>query len=229
MACGSRARAGSAWQRAGRARSAAPRRWSSSWKSAASGQRLLKSALERAGSTSRRGQAPVIRNGRSGLEGSPLARTSAIMPRATRTRTPSAISSSSSLSSDHLRDLADQAAGGDDLVAAPHVLDHLLMVLRPLLLGPDDQETHDDEDQDERDELHEHVRRHRRRRPRLGKSRGDHLRLSKRVERHPSKPSRQGAPEKVARTIASGSAESNGVRSRSACAPGHLSDCMPRR
>ena len=73
---------------------------------------------------------PAIRRGRSrhqALTGSPLERTSEIMPRATFTFTPSAISTSISAIVDHLRDLADDAAGGDDRVAAAHVLDHLLM------------------------------------------------------------------------------------------------------
>ena len=58
---------------------------------------------------------------------------------------------------DHLGDLADQPAGGDDGVAAAHVLDHLLVLLHPLLLRPQDQEIHDDEDQDERQQRHQHV------------------------------------------------------------------------
>ena len=75
------------------------------------------------------------------------------MARATFTLTPSAISTSmSGVSVDHLGHLADDAAGGDDGVAAPHVLDHLLMLLHPLLLRPDDQEPHDDENEDERNE-----------------------------------------------------------------------------
>src|SRR5215213_8803243 len=54
------------------------------------------------------------------------------------------------------RDLADDPAGGHHRVAASHVLEHLLMLLHPPLLRPDDQEPHDHEDEDERDEIDEH-------------------------------------------------------------------------
>src|SRR3954454_5661299 len=52
-----------------------------------------------------------------------------------------------------LGDLADDAARGHDRIAAPHVLDHLLVLPDLALLGPDDEEPHDDENQDERNEL----------------------------------------------------------------------------
>src|SRR3972149_1788556 len=44
---------------------------------------------------------------------------------------------------DYLGDLADEPAIGDDGVATPHVLDHLLMRLPPLLLRTQDQEIHE--------------------------------------------------------------------------------------
>src|SRR5436190_15461650 len=43
----------------------------------------------------------------------------------------------------HFGDFADQAAGGDDRVPAPHVLDHFLMRLHPLLLRAQNEEIHD--------------------------------------------------------------------------------------
>src|SRR5262245_3573922 len=58
---------------------------------------------------------------------------------------------------DHLGHLADQPAGSNDRVAAAQVLDQLLVVLRALLLRPQDQEIHDDEDQDEGQQLHPEV------------------------------------------------------------------------
>ena len=58
---------------------------------------------------------------------------------------------------DHLGDLADEPAIGDDGVAAPYVLDHFLMRLHALLLRAQDQEIHDHEDQDERQQRHQHA------------------------------------------------------------------------
>jgi two-component system sensor histidine kinase ChvG len=57
----------------------------------------------------------------------------------------------------YLGHLADDAARGDDRVATAHILDHLLVSLHPALLGPDDQEPHDDEYEDERNELKDHL------------------------------------------------------------------------
>ncbi len=61
--------------------------------------------------------------------------------------------------------LLEQQAGGPRLhpvgyhdgVAAADVLDHFRMRLHPLLLRPQDQEVHDDEDQDEGEQLHQHA------------------------------------------------------------------------
>src|SRR5919205_1673163 len=56
-----------------------------------------------------------------------------------------------------LRHLADDAAGGDDRVPAPHVLNQLLMLLCPPLLRPDDQEPHDHKDEQKWDKLEDDV------------------------------------------------------------------------
>ena len=92
--------------------------------------------------------------GSGGLDRPPLARTSEIIVRTTRTRTFGAISTSiSAWSSDRLHDPPDEAAIGDDRVVPAHGLDQRLVILDPLLLRPQDQEVHDHEDQDERDHL----------------------------------------------------------------------------
>ena len=49
---------------------------------------------------------------------------------------------------DDLGDLADNAAGGDDLIAAAELAQQLAMLLRLPLLGTDEQEPENDEDQD---------------------------------------------------------------------------------
>src|SRR5581483_5758785 len=59
---------------------------------------------------------------------------------------------------DHLGDQADEAAAGDDAVAALDAGQHLLLLLHLALLRTDQQEVEDDEDEDEREELHEEVR-----------------------------------------------------------------------
>ena len=51
----------------------------------------------------------------------------------------------------------DNAAIGDDRIAAAHILDHQLVLRRALLLRAKEQHIHDGEDEDERRELHEHV------------------------------------------------------------------------
>src|SRR3712207_7016959 len=61
--------------------------------------------------------------------------------------------SSDVCSSDLIRgfsDPPDNPARGDDRIAAPDVLDHFLMLFRPALLRPDDQEPHNDENENER-------------------------------------------------------------------------------
>ena len=58
----------------------------------------------------------------------------------------------SSESSVHLRHLADEAARGDDGVAAPHLIDHLAVLLGALLLRPDDEEVEDEDHQQHRDQ-----------------------------------------------------------------------------
>src|SRR5262245_47754720 len=55
---------------------------------------------------------------------------------------------------DHLSDLPHQPSRRNHGVAAAQVLDQLLMLLHPLLLGPQDQEIHQDDDWD-----HHHERR----------------------------------------------------------------------
>src|SRR5580692_4229373 len=57
----------------------------------------------------------------------------------------------------HLGDLADETAIGHHAVAAAQSLDHLRVPLHPLLLGPQDQEIHDHDDQYQRHELHDHA------------------------------------------------------------------------
>src|SRR5580704_9731709 len=57
----------------------------------------------------------------------------------------------------HLRDLADEAAVGDDDIAPAQRLHHVLMLLHLLLLRPQDQEVHDHDDQNERRKLDKHV------------------------------------------------------------------------
>src|SRR5579862_8668050 len=47
--------------------------------------------------------------------------------------------------------LADEPAVGDDGIAAPHVLDHVLMRLGLLLLRAQNQEVHNDENERERE------------------------------------------------------------------------------
>src|SRR5262249_14431477 len=58
---------------------------------------------------------------------------------------------------DHLGDLADESTGGNDGIAAAQVFDQFLVFLRALLLRPQDQKIHDDEDQNERQQLHPHT------------------------------------------------------------------------
>ena len=53
---------------------------------------------------------------------------------------------------DHLGDLADHAAGGDDDIAAAHRVDHRLVFLLALLLRPDQQEIEDAEHEGQHDE-----------------------------------------------------------------------------
>src|ERR1700684_1318742 len=57
----------------------------------------------------------------------------------------------------HLGDLADETAIGDHAVAAAQRLDHLLVLLQPPLLRPQDQEIYDTDDQYQRHELHDHA------------------------------------------------------------------------
>src|SRR5258708_7527429 len=58
----------------------------------------------------------------------------------------------------HLGHLSDQSARGDEDVAAAHILHHLLVLLCPLLLRPQDEEIHDDENKAKRQQLIKHVR-----------------------------------------------------------------------
>src|SRR5690348_15827147 len=53
---------------------------------------------------------------------------------------------------DDFGDFGDQTAIGHDGVASPQGFDHRLMLFHLLLLGPQDQEIHDDDDQDQRHE-----------------------------------------------------------------------------
>ena len=84
------------------------------------------------------------------LTGSPLPRTSVMVPRDTLTLTPCGDLDLDSSPSLDLGDLADDAAAGDDRVAARDCDQHLAVLLHLLLLRPNDQEVEDDEDQDER-------------------------------------------------------------------------------
>ena len=58
---------------------------------------------------------------------------------------------------DHLGDQADDAAAGDDAVAALDAGQHLALRLGLGLLRTDQQEIEDDEDEDEREELDEKI------------------------------------------------------------------------
>jgi hypothetical protein len=58
---------------------------------------------------------------------------------------------------DHLGHQADDAAAGDDTVAALDAGQHLALRLHLLLLRTDQQEIEDDEDQDEGEELDEEI------------------------------------------------------------------------
>src|SRR5262249_57987629 len=58
---------------------------------------------------------------------------------------------------DHFVALADKTAIGNDGVTPPHILDHFLMLLHPLLLRTKDQEIHDDENQREREQRYQHA------------------------------------------------------------------------
>src|SRR5260370_19933771 len=58
----------------------------------------------------------------------------------------------------HFGHLSDQPARGDEDVAAAHILHHLLVLLCPLLLGPQDEEIHDDENKGKRQQLIKDVR-----------------------------------------------------------------------
>ena len=99
----------------------------------------------------------------------PLGRICAIAPRCTLISTLGAISTVAYWSVE-LGDLADDAAGGDDLVALLQRLEHRPRLLRPLLLRPDQQEVEDDEDRDHRQERQQVAAGARRRRP--GRKRG---------------------------------------------------------
>src|SRR5436190_19718708 len=57
----------------------------------------------------------------------------------------------------HLGDLADDAAGGDDGVAAAQVGDHLAVLLHLLLLRPQEQQVEDHEHQQDRHQLDEEI------------------------------------------------------------------------
>src|SRR5215470_4673603 len=57
-----------------------------------------------------------------------------------------------------LGDLSDQPTRGDECITATHVLNHFLMLLRPLLLGPQNEEIHDDKNKGERQQLIQQFR-----------------------------------------------------------------------
>ena len=80
------------------------------------------------------------------------------MPRSRRTRRVGSEFDLDLVVVDDLRHLGDEAAGGDDRVAAADRLDHFLMRLGPLLLRPQDQEIHDHENDRERGELNQEIR-----------------------------------------------------------------------